>query len=162
MTSSSPAPNPNPVPTPPPNPTPNATPAIPASSPPKDQQQLPQTQDGVVAGLDGGGGSEPAEVPVAGEAMEVDGGVGGTGAADGEGGGAGGGVPHGTSSPAIVFRIRLKQPPESLRHKMRVPELCRNFRFAPRADSFYLRLVFDRNLIRVFSFYFRARQVENA
>jgi hypothetical protein len=32
------------------------------------------------------------------------------------------------ASPATVFRIRLKQPPSSLRHKMRVPELCRNFR----------------------------------
>lgn len=32
------------------------------------------------------------------------------------------------TSPATVFRIRLKQPPSSLRHKMRVPELCRNFR----------------------------------
>lgn len=31
-------------------------------------------------------------------------------------------------TPATVFRIRLKQPPSSLRHKMRVPELCRNFR----------------------------------
>ncbi|XP_020578622.1 mediator of RNA polymerase II transcription subunit 16 isoform X2 [Phalaenopsis equestris] len=31
------------------------------------------------------------------------------------------------SSPATVFRIRLKQPPANLRHKMRVPELCRNF-----------------------------------
>ncbi|KAG0447071.1 hypothetical protein HPP92_028517 [Vanilla planifolia] len=30
-------------------------------------------------------------------------------------------------SPATVFRIRLKQPPSNLRHKMRVPELCRNF-----------------------------------
>ncbi|WOL10141.1 mediator of RNA polymerase II transcription subunit 16-like isoform X1 [Canna indica] len=29
--------------------------------------------------------------------------------------------------PATVFRIRLKQPPSSLRHKMSVPELCRNF-----------------------------------
>jgi hypothetical protein len=64
---------------------------------------------------------------------------------DAEGGGAAGA----TSSPAIVFRIRLKQPPASLRHKMRrtagatsspaivfrirlmrVPELCRNFRSA--------------------------------
>ncbi|KAM0906821.1 hypothetical protein ACQ4PT_016526 [Festuca glaucescens] len=144
MTSSSPAPNPNPVPTPPPNPTANATPAsaILASSPPKEQQQLPQSQDGVVAGgggggggggagVDGGGGggSEPAEAAVAGEAMEVDGVVGGGGVADVEGGG-GGGVAGGaqvTSSPAIVFRIRLKQPPASLRHKMRVPELCRNF-----------------------------------
>lgn len=32
------------------------------------------------------------------------------------------------ASPATVFRIRLKQPPSNLRHKMRVPELCRNFR----------------------------------
>ncbi|KAI0520405.1 hypothetical protein KFK09_007877 [Dendrobium nobile] len=31
------------------------------------------------------------------------------------------------ASPATVFRIRLKQPPSNLRHKMRVPELCRNF-----------------------------------
>lgn len=30
-------------------------------------------------------------------------------------------------SPATVFRIRLKQPPSNLQHKMRVPELCRNF-----------------------------------
>jgi hypothetical protein len=79
-----------------------------------------------VDGADGGG-SEAAEAAVTGEAMEVDGGVGGGGAADAEGGGAAGG----TSSPAIVFRIRLKQPPASLRHKMRVPELCRNFRSAP-------------------------------
>ncbi|PKA60149.1 Mediator of RNA polymerase II transcription subunit 16 [Apostasia shenzhenica] len=31
-------------------------------------------------------------------------------------------------SPATVFRIRLKQPPSNTRYKMRVPELCRNFR----------------------------------
>ncbi|XP_038979663.1 mediator of RNA polymerase II transcription subunit 16 isoform X2 [Phoenix dactylifera] len=30
-------------------------------------------------------------------------------------------------TPATVFRIRLKQSPSSLRHKMNVPELCRNF-----------------------------------
>ena len=42
------------------------------------------------------------------------------------GGGAGGGWQQ--ASPATVFRIRLKQSPASLRHKMRVPELCRNFR----------------------------------
>ncbi|XP_058078036.1 mediator of RNA polymerase II transcription subunit 16 [Magnolia sinica] len=30
-------------------------------------------------------------------------------------------------SPATVFRIRLKQPRSNLRHKMSVPELCRNF-----------------------------------
>ncbi|CAA6655675.1 unnamed protein product [Spirodela intermedia] len=29
--------------------------------------------------------------------------------------------------PATVFRIRLKQPPSNIRHKMSVPELCRNF-----------------------------------
>ncbi|KAF3774355.1 Mediator of RNA polymerase II transcription subunit 16 [Nymphaea thermarum] len=29
--------------------------------------------------------------------------------------------------PATVFCIRLKQPEENLRHKMSVPELCRNF-----------------------------------
>lgn len=34
--------------------------------------------------------------------------------------------PH--PAPATVFRIRLKQPPSNLRHKMSVPELCRNFR----------------------------------
>jgi hypothetical protein len=100
-------------------------------------------------------------VPVAGEAMEVDGGVGGTGAADGEGGGAGGGVPHGTSSPAIVFRIRLKQPPESLRHKMRVPELCRNFRCARLTRPRPLRRVRPKFDLRVFVFIF-VRQVENA
>lgn len=32
--------------------------------------------------------------------------------------------------PATVFRIRLKQPPSNIRHKMSVPELCRNFRFS--------------------------------
>ncbi|RRT77634.1 hypothetical protein B296_00025643, partial [Ensete ventricosum] len=32
--------------------------------------------------------------------------------------------------PATVFRIRLKQPPSSLRHKMSVPELCRNFSYS--------------------------------
>ncbi|XP_077241731.1 mediator of RNA polymerase II transcription subunit 16-like isoform X2 [Tasmannia lanceolata] len=31
------------------------------------------------------------------------------------------------SAPATVFRIRLKQPQSNLRHKMSVPELCRNF-----------------------------------
>ncbi|XP_068640762.1 mediator of RNA polymerase II transcription subunit 16 isoform X1 [Aristolochia californica] len=31
------------------------------------------------------------------------------------------------ASPATVFRIRLKQPSSNLRHKMSVPELCRNF-----------------------------------
>ncbi|XBJ16743.1 hypothetical protein VPH35_008305 [Triticum aestivum] len=140
MTSSSPAPNPNPVPTPPPNPAPNATPAtgnaVAASSPPhKDQQQ--QSQDGVVAGggagVDGGAGAggEAVEAGVAGDAMEVDGGAGGGGggAGDVEGGGGSGaaGGAQLASSPATVFRIRLKQPPASLKYKMRVPELCRNF-----------------------------------
>lgn len=31
-------------------------------------------------------------------------------------------------NPAIVFCIWLKQPKSNLRYKMRVPELCRNFR----------------------------------
>ncbi|KAK1291105.1 Mediator of RNA polymerase II transcription subunit 16 [Acorus calamus] len=31
------------------------------------------------------------------------------------------------TSPATVFQILLKQPPSNLRHKMSVPELCRNF-----------------------------------
>ncbi|KAL5994515.1 hypothetical protein ACLOJK_024568 [Asimina triloba] len=31
------------------------------------------------------------------------------------------------ASPATVFRIRLNQPRSNLRHKMSVPELCRNF-----------------------------------
>jgi hypothetical protein len=83
-----------------------------------------------------GTGAETAEagVTAAGDAMEVNGGVGGAGdaemggAAGGGGGGAAGGGPQ--PSPATVFRIRLKQPPASLRHKMRVPELCRNFRWA--------------------------------
>jgi hypothetical protein len=44
----------------------------------------------------------------------------------GIGAGAGGGAQQ--ASPATVFWIRLKQSPASLRHKMRVPELCRNFR----------------------------------
>jgi hypothetical protein len=44
----------------------------------------------------------------------------------GIGAGAGGGAQQ--ASPATVFWIRLKQSPASLRHKMCVPELCRNFR----------------------------------
>ncbi|KAJ4976015.1 hypothetical protein NE237_001121 [Protea cynaroides] len=32
-----------------------------------------------------------------------------------------------SAAPATVFRIRLKQPRSSLRHKMSVPELCRRF-----------------------------------
>ncbi|XP_010241989.1 PREDICTED: mediator of RNA polymerase II transcription subunit 16 isoform X1 [Nelumbo nucifera] len=32
-----------------------------------------------------------------------------------------------SASPPTVFRIRLKQPNSNLRHKMSVPELCRNF-----------------------------------
>lgn len=48
-------------------------------------------------------------------------------------------VPDGPApAPATVFRIRLKQPPSNLRHKMSVPELCRNFRSA----SFNLRTIF--------------------
>uniref|UniRef100_A0A1D1ZCV0 Putative mediator of RNA polymerase II transcription subunit 16 n=1 Tax=Anthurium amnicola TaxID=1678845 RepID=A0A1D1ZCV0_9ARAE len=65
------------------------------------------------------------------------------GGADGAGGGGGGaavkrepedrpmedadGASTSSVPPATVFRIRLKQPPSSLRHKMSVPELCRNF-----------------------------------
>jgi hypothetical protein len=66
------------------------------------------------------------------EAMEVDGGSGvgdaeaGNSIRGGVGVGAGGGAQQ--ASPVTVFRIRLKQSPASLRHKMRVPELCRNFR----------------------------------
>uniref|UniRef100_A0A0E0M9B0 Mediator of RNA polymerase II transcription subunit 16 n=1 Tax=Oryza punctata TaxID=4537 RepID=A0A0E0M9B0_ORYPU len=139
MTSSS-APNPSPlVPTPTPTPTPSppatatAAGAVPVSSPPppppKDQQQ----EGGGGVGDGGGGGGGVEEVGVGGgEAMEVDGGGGGGGVGDVEGGGGGGGAGGGGGggqqpSPATVFRIRLKQPPSSLRHKMRVPELCRNF-----------------------------------
>ncbi|XP_052169671.1 mediator of RNA polymerase II transcription subunit 16 [Oryza glaberrima] len=141
MTSSS-APNPSPlVPTPTPSPpTANAAAAaagaVPVSSPPpppKDQQQEGQGGGG---GVGDGGGVEEVGVG-GGEAMEVDGGAGGGGGGVGdvEGGGGGGGAGGGgggggggqQASPATVFRIRLKQPPSSLRHKMRVPELCRNF-----------------------------------
>jgi len=83
-----------------------------------------------------GGCAEAAEAGVvagvAGEAMEVDGGpVAGDAEAGGVVGAGGGGAAGGggqQASPATVFRIRLKQSPASLRHKMRVPELCRNFR----------------------------------
>ncbi|GJM91117.1 hypothetical protein PR202_ga07461 [Eleusine coracana subsp. coracana] len=137
MTSSAP-PNPSPAPVPVPTPTPAASGAAPAASPPKDQQQQQQGgQEGAGAGdaaeVVDGGGAESAEagVAAAGDAMEVDGGVvagdaeAGGGAGGGGGAGAGGGAQQ--PSPATVFRIRLKQPPASLRHKMRVPELCRNF-----------------------------------
>ncbi|KAK1283819.1 Mediator of RNA polymerase II transcription subunit 16 [Acorus calamus] len=36
-------------------------------------------------------------------------------------------APDPAVSPATVFQILLKQPPSNLRHKMSVPELCRNF-----------------------------------
>ncbi|CAL4934187.1 unnamed protein product [Urochloa decumbens] len=132
MTSSAP-PNPSPVPVPVPVPTPTPT-ANGTASEPKNQlppPPLPQQQQAggqeELAAADGGG-AEVAEAGVvaagvAGEAMEVDG---GPGAGDAEAGGtAGGGAQQ--ASPATVFRIRLKQSPASLRHKMRVPELCRNF-----------------------------------
>ncbi|XP_062205312.1 mediator of RNA polymerase II transcription subunit 16-like isoform X2 [Phragmites australis] len=129
MTSSAP-PNPSHVPVPTPNPTSNGT--APAASPkdqqtppppPQQQQQQQGGQEEAAAAAADGGGAEAAEAGavagVAGEAMEVDGSA---GAGDAE---AGGGAQQ--PSPVTVFRIRLKQPPASLRHKMRVPELCRNF-----------------------------------
>jgi len=135
MTSSAP-PNPSPVPVPVPVPTPTPT-ANGSASSPKDQPPPPQHQAGgqeELAPVDGGC-AEAAEAGVvagvAGEAMEVDGGPGSgdTEAGGVVGGGGGGGVGGGgqQASPATVFRIRLKQSPASLRHKMRVPELCRNF-----------------------------------
>lgn len=96
-----------------------------------------------------GGGVEEVGVG-GGEAMEVDGGAGGGGGGVGdvEGGGGGGGAGGGgggggqQASPATVFRIRLKQPPSSLRHKMRVPELCRNFRCVSRLVVVFLGVFF--------------------
>lgn len=98
-----------------------------------------------------GGGVEEVGVG-GGEAMEVDGGAGGGGGGIGdvEGGGGGGGAGGGgggggggqQASPATVFRIRLKQPPSSLRHKMRVPELCRNFRCVSRLVVVFLGVFF--------------------
>lgn len=101
-------------------------PKDPASEP----EQLPK--DGGAAGA----GSVAVEVKEGDAAVvEVDGGAVekkldevGDHLMDGGGGGGGGDGPP--SSPATVFRIRLKQPPASLRYKMSVPELCRNFRFA--------------------------------
>jgi hypothetical protein len=75
-----------------------------------------------------------ARVTATSDAMEVDGGIEGVGGAEmggvarGGGRGATRGGPQ--PSPVTVFWIRLKQPPSSLRHKMRVPELCRNFRWS--------------------------------
>jgi hypothetical protein len=144
MTSSAP-PNPSPVPVPVPVPTPiptaNGTASPPKEQPPPPPQQQQQQGGGQEeAAAADGGGAEAAEAGVAAgvapEAMEVDG---GSGAGDAEvggsvGGGGGGGAGAGggaqQASPATVFRIRLKQSPASLRHKMRVPELCRNFRCA--------------------------------
>ena len=135
MTSSAP-PNPSPVPVPTPIPTANGT-----ASSPKDQPPPPQQQGGgqeEAAASDGGGAEAGVAAGVAAEAMEVDGGSGagdaevggsvGGGGGGGRGAGAGGGAQQ--ALPATVFRIRLKQSPASLRHKMRVPELCRNFRCA--------------------------------
>ncbi|ONM05395.1 Mediator of RNA polymerase II transcription subunit 16 [Zea mays] len=138
MTSSA-SPNPSPVPVPTPITTANGTTSSPKDQPPP-PPPLPQQQQQQGGGQEeaeaaDGGGAEAAEAGVlagvAAEAMEVDG---GSGAGDAEAGGSvGGGVGAGAgggaqqASPATVFRIRLKQSPASLRHKMRVPELCRNF-----------------------------------
>nr|CAB3499249.1 unnamed protein product [Digitaria exilis] len=147
MTSSAPTnpspPVPVPVPVPTPPPTANGAASSPKDQPPPPppppppQQQQAGGQEESAAAADGGGGAEAAEAGVvagaAGEAMEVDGGPGAgdaeAGGTAGGGGGGGGGTGGGAqqASPATVFRIRLKQSPASLRHKMRVPELCRNF-----------------------------------
>nr|CAB3494293.1 unnamed protein product [Digitaria exilis] len=142
MTSSAPTnpspPVPVPVPVSTPPPTANGAASSPKDQPPPQPQQQQQAggqEESAAAAADGGGGAEAAEAGVvagaAGEAMEVDGGPGagdaeaGGAAGGGGGGGTGGGAQQ--ASPATVFRIRLKQSPASLRHKMRVPELCRNF-----------------------------------
>ncbi|XP_020093804.1 mediator of RNA polymerase II transcription subunit 16 isoform X1 [Ananas comosus] len=112
--------NSTPIPTPAPSPSP---------LPPKDH-----TPEAAAADAEGGGGGgREGRVPerAAAEAVgEVDRGAEkrdeeGDHPMDGGGGGGGDGGPK--PSPATVFRIRLKQPPASLRHKMSVPELCRNF-----------------------------------
>ncbi|XP_072963661.1 mediator of RNA polymerase II transcription subunit 16 isoform X1 [Typha angustifolia] len=116
-----------------PNPTPSPSPL-----PPKDHTPDSAAAD---AGGSGGGGGGGREIRVsASEAADAVGEVEGGGGVEkraeegdqpmdvgGGGGGGGGGDGGPQRSPATVFRIRLKQPPASLRHKMRVPELCRNF-----------------------------------
>lgn len=107
------------------NPNPNPTPPPPPTSSPLQSKEQVGTETGTTPAQVEGDAEEREEVAgevekraVTGE--EADQKMEDAGAADGGG-------PH--TSPATVFRIRLKQPPSSLRHKMRVPELCRNFRY---------------------------------
>lgn len=106
------------------NQNPNPTPPPPPISSPLQSKEQGGTEAGTAPAQVGGDAEDGEEVigevekrVVTGE--ETDQKMEDAGAADG-------GAPR--TSPATVFRIRLKQPPSSLRHKMRVPELCRNFR----------------------------------
>lgn len=108
--------NPNPNPTPPPPP--------PTSSPLPSKEQV-GTENGTTPAQVAGDAENREEVP--GEA-ENGGMIGEEGDQQMEDAGAAD-CAGPRASPATVFRIRLKQPPSGLQHKMRVPELCRNFRY---------------------------------
>ncbi|KAJ6846409.1 putative mediator of RNA polymerase II transcription subunit 16 [Iris pallida] len=122
----------------PPNPSPN--PSKPSS--PKEEGAATSAATHVYPSSAAETAAAAARVPD-GAAVEADGGGGGGGGGGGElvavesetgeeeGGGDremdNGGDWAPPPPPATVFRIRLKQPPSDLRHKMSVPELCRNF-----------------------------------
>ncbi|KAJ4784237.1 Mediator of RNA polymerase II transcription subunit 16 [Rhynchospora pubera] len=106
--------NPNPSPTPPPPPS--------TSSPLQSKEQI-GTENGTAQPPPGGDAENGEDMAGEVEKRVV---IGEEPDQQMEDAGPGdGGGPR--TSPATVFRIRLKQPPSSLRHKMRVPELCRNF-----------------------------------
>ncbi|KAJ3682228.1 hypothetical protein LUZ60_014801 [Juncus effusus] len=117
MTNPNPNQNPNPTPPPPP---------VSSPLPPKEQQTPTEsvTAPAAAPGQAGADAEKGEEVTGEVEKSVVTGEQG-----DQQMEEAGGGADHGGahSAPATVFRIRLKQPPSGLRHKMRVPELCRNF-----------------------------------
>ncbi|RWW21060.1 hypothetical protein GW17_00014799 [Ensete ventricosum] len=113
MTTSVPTPSP-----PPPLP-------IPREPPAETDQPAAEAKDGAGAGV---GGAREGRVSEGDMDVEVEGGV-EKKANERDHAMDGGDAPP--PAPATVFRIRLKQPPSSLRHKMSVPDLCRNFRFSP-------------------------------
>nr|XP_009411546.1 PREDICTED: mediator of RNA polymerase II transcription subunit 16-like isoform X1 [Musa acuminata subsp. malaccensis] len=104
-----------------PTPSPTLPPSIPREPPGETDQPTAEAKDGAGAGV---GGAREGRVSEGDMDVEVEGGV-EKKANEGDHAMDGGDAPP--PAPATVFRIRLKQPPSSLRHKMSVPELCRNF-----------------------------------
>ncbi|URE39109.1 hypothetical protein MUK42_17850, partial [Musa troglodytarum] len=104
-----------------PTPSPLPPPSIPREPPAETDQPAAEAKDGPGAGV---GGAREGRVSEGDVDAEVAGGV-EKKANEGDHAMDGGDAPP--PAPATVFRIRLKQPPSSLRHKMSVPELCRNF-----------------------------------